>query len=266
MLNLFGNLLNPFNSSRDITKFIKLIDSLDCDVICLQEFVPIIEKKITTDLTDLNYIRDNFNFSYFNKLMSNIGYKYKVISSTQQGNFMESELRDYYYLANAIYSKHEIKNSMIYSFNFINRNIININIKWNNKDISIYNTHLEYFNNKSPILENKNIKLYPTDNQYDALSKLLETDKTNNIILCGDFNINLFKMGTGPRYNNWNTKVKYLHSEFVNSSKLSFPTNFSQIEQTDFVLINKSSIIKPKFANIIETNISDHYLVLADFY
>ena len=73
-------------------------------------------------------------------------------------------------------------------------------------------------------------------------------------------------MGTGPRYNNWNTKVKYLHSEFVNSSKLSFPTNFSQIEQTDFVLINKSSIIKPKFANIIETNISDHYLVLADFY
>ena len=62
---LFGNLLNPFNSSRDITKFIKLIDSLDCDVICLQEFVPVIEKKITTDLTDLNYIRDNFNFSYF---------------------------------------------------------------------------------------------------------------------------------------------------------------------------------------------------------
>ena len=88
--------------------------------------------------------------------MLNIGYKYKVISSTQQGNFMESELRDYYYLANAIYSKHEIKNSITYGFNFINRNIININIRWNNKDISIYNTHLEYFNNKSPILENKN--------------------------------------------------------------------------------------------------------------
>ena len=47
---------------------------------------------------------------------------------------------------------------------------------------------------------------------------------------------------------------------------MMFPTNFSQNEQTDFILINKSSMIKPKFSNIVETNISDHYLVLSDFY
>ena len=73
------------------------------------------------------------------------------------------------------------------------------------------------------------------------------TQINSNQLNVGDFNINLFKMGTGPRYNNWNTKVKYLHSEFVNSSKLSFPTNFSQIEQTDFVLINNVFFINMTF-------------------
>jgi endonuclease/exonuclease/phosphatase family metal-dependent hydrolase len=262
----FGTILNPFESPKDINKFIKLINSLDCDVICLQEIIPIIKDKTTTDITNLEYIRENFNFNYLNELMNNIGFKYKIIGTTQQGNFMEHELRDYYYLANAIYSKNEIINSTIYGFNFLNRNIINIKIKWNNQDISIYNTHLEYFNDKSTVLQNNNINILPKDYQFEALNNLLNSDTNKNIIICGDFNINLFRKGEGSRYSNWENNLENIKKKFINTSKLMFPTNFSQSDQTHFILINNSSSIKPKFANIVETNISDHYLVLTDFY
>ena len=263
---IFGTVLNPFDNPRDINKFIKFINELNCDVICLQEVVPITKNEITVDISDLNYIRDNFNFNFFNELMKSIGFNYKIIGTTQQGKFMEAEIRDYYYLANAIYSKHEFLNTTIYGFNFINRNIINVNIKWKNQNISIYNCHLEYFNDKSLILQNNNINIPPVDYQYEALNSLLKQDTTKNIIICGDFNINLFRKGNGIRYNNWNNKIEYIKTKFINTSKLMFPTNFSQAEQTDFILLNKDSSIKSIFANIVETNLSDHYLVLCDFH
>jgi hypothetical protein len=86
--------------------------------------------------------------------MQTIGYNYKIIGSTQHGNFYENELKDYYYLSNAIYSKIKLENEEIYSFSYLNRNVLTATIKFNNKIIRIFNTHLEYFDTKNLILIN----------------------------------------------------------------------------------------------------------------
>ena len=256
---MFDTALNPFETPRDINRFINFFKEQDADVLCLQELVPILKDIIKEDITDFEYIRNNFNFKYFNSLMEELGYKYRVISSTQRGNFLKSEINDYYYLANGIYSKYEIKDSKIYGYSFLNRNIIRADISWNNKIIKVFNTQWEYFNEMSLKVKENPIVLQSTE-----LDNILN-DNLHNIVLCGDFNINLFRKGFGPRYFNWEGRTKYLLNNFLNTTKNSYPTNFSQLEQTDFILLSKKNNIKPIYSIIVKTDISDHYAVLTDF-
>jgi len=256
---IFETALNPFENPRDINKFISFFKDINADVLCLQELVPIYNEFIKNDITDFEFIRNNFNFKYFNSLMEEIGYKYNVLSSTQRGNFLKSEINDYYYLANGIYSKYEIKDSKIYEFSFLNRNVVQANISWNNKIVKVFNTQWEYFN--EPSTKTK-------ENPLELQSKIFFEIINNNLfntILCGDFNINLYKKGFGPRYFKWEERTKLLQNNFINTSKNSFPTNFSQLEQTDFILISKKNNLRPIYSIIVKTNISDHYAVLTDF-
>lgn len=256
---LFGTALNPFEIPKDINRFINFFKKMNADVVCLQEIVPVYKKFIEEDITDIEYIRNNFNFNYFNELMENIGYKYKIISSTQRGKFLKLENNDYYYLANAIYSKVKIDSYNIYGYSFLNRNIIKANINWRGKNISIYNTQWEYFNDESKI-----IKENPLVMQSESFFNILKEDK-NNKILCGDFNINLYKKGITPRYFKWDERTQYLRNEFINTNKSKIPTNFSQMDETDYILMNKNSNLKVIYSLTIKTNISDHYGVLTDF-
>jgi len=256
---LFGTALNPFEQPRDINKFINLFKSLDVDVLCLQELVPICKDKIEEDITDLEIIKKTFNFKYLNELMENIGFKYRAIGGTQNGNFLKAENNDYYFLANGIYSKIKFESTNIYGYTFLNRNIINVTVKWNNKSVNIYNIHWAFSNNKS-LKINEN----PLIQQSDSLFNLFK-DNLNNVVLCGDFNINMFRKGHSPRYLNWDEKTKDYRNNFISTNRTNIPTNFSQLEQTDFILLSKQATIRTIFSLIVKTNISDHYCVLTEF-
>jgi len=257
---LFGTALNPFQKPRDLNRFIDFFKGLDADILCLQELVPICEDKIKEDITDLEYIRKTFNFKYFNQLMSNIGYKYSVIGSTQNGNFLKLEKNDYYFLANGIYSKIKFESTNVYGYTFLNRNIINASINWNNKLINIYNVHWEYFNDVSLKIQDN-----PLIAQSNVLFDLVKD--IQNVVLCGDFNINLFKRNNNPsRYLKWDERTKYLRESFTNTNRTNIPTNLSQLDQTDFILLSKNTSMRVSFSLIVKTNISDHYCVLTEFF
>jgi len=257
---LFGTALNPFEKPRDINRFIKFFNSLDADVICMQELVPLSKDTIKEDITDIEYIRNNFNFKYLNKLMEDIGYKYSIIGGTQNGNFLKLEKNDYYFLANGIYSKIKFEDSNVYNYSFLNRNIINGIIIWNNRKINIYNINWEYFNS---------ISLKTTENplilQSNMLFDLIK-DNLNNTVLCGDFNINLFKNDIkNPRYFKWEERTQKIRENFINTNRTNIPTNFLQLDQTDFIILSKKANIKPIFSLVVKTNISNHYCVLTEF-
>lgn len=258
---LYGTSLNPFEKSRDIKKFINLFSEIDADVLCLQELVPITKKQIDKDIVDLKYIQQNFNFEYFNELMESIGYKYKLIGSTQQGKFYDAEQRDYYFLANGIYSKIKFEETDIFQFKYLNRNVLSVTIKYNNKLVQIYNTHLEYFDSPNEYLKGGN----QINQQFTDFTNLIKSSNVKSKIICGDFNINLYNKNTTFRYKNWENRTKYFISNFINTNKTKIPTNFHANDQTDMILYNTSSEIKSIYSHINFTNISDHYLYFVDF-
>jgi endonuclease/exonuclease/phosphatase family metal-dependent hydrolase len=255
---IFGNNLNPFQKSRDIKKFIDFFKKADADILCLQEIVPITKEKIDEDIKDYEYIRNNFNFEYFNELMAQIGYTYKVISSCQNGNFLKEEHRNYYYLGNAIYSKHPLINSQIYQYSFMNRNFIVSTVKYNFKTFNIVNVHWEYYKEDDKLI--KQTKL--------LIDKLRELYNLRNIIICGDFNINLLIKREGKRYIDWEVKTEFIKKHtgsFYSAFRPSKATNFSQGDTTDYILVSRKNILKYVNSNIIQTDISDHYAIYSDF-
>ena len=255
---IFGNNLNPFQKSRDIKRFINFFKKSGADILCLQEIVPISKESIDKDISDYEYIRNNFNFEYLNSLMEDIGYKYNVISSCQNGYFIKDEHRNYYYLGNAIYSKHPLINSQVYQYNFLNRNFIVSTVKYKNKLFNIVNVHWEYFKDEDKLI-------YQTDL---LINKLKELYNLKNIILCGDFNINLLIKRDGKRYIDWDKRTFFINKNngsFYSAFKISKATNFSQGDTTDYILVSKNNILKCVNSNIIQTDISDHYAVYADF-
>lgn len=256
---LFGENLNMFEMPRNINKFINLFKEIDADVLCLQEVVPISKDQILLDLVDNKDVR-KLNFDYLNELMSKIGYKYKVIYSTNYGNFTKNESHDYYFNANAIYSKFEFLNESAFEL-FINRNISFIDIKFKNKNITIGNTHLlphEYESDKIPKETNIIVK------QNEVINEIIEKNiKNENLILCGDFNLNIYE--NTNKMNKWNEKTKPIRDNFNNTMKKTYTTNFNNDLQTDFILLNKKANIKTLAAFVINTNISDHNPVIANF-
>jgi endonuclease/exonuclease/phosphatase family metal-dependent hydrolase len=262
---LFGTALNPFFKPKDVNKFIELFKKVDADIYCFQELVPITEKEIDKDITDLNYVRNNFNFKYFNELMENIGYKYKIIGSTQNGKFYDLESRSYYYLANGIYSKIKLNNPEVYNFKYLNRNIITAEVTYNNKNIRIFNTHLEYYETTNNNLKQLGFNNNHVIQQFKDLQNLVDHFKNNNTIICGDFNLNIFSKNTGFRFRNWEEKTEYIRNNYINTNRFTIPTNFSQQDQTDFIIFSKNANLKPVHSFIVLTNISDHYMIFNDF-
>ena len=251
---MFFNNFNPFKKGRYFRNFLNLFKKIDADVICLQEFVPVLDQEINEDITDYDEIK-KLNFKYINKEMAKLGYTYSCIN-----DFTIDEPKHYYMLCNGIYSKLPIEKEKIFHL-FINRNIIGIQIKFNNNYIWILNTHLAYFSDKTPLNLNKDSIVL----QFETLKQLIQKEfNDKNIIFCGDFNINLFRKGNSYRYKNYE-KVKNITDLFNNTSKVIISTNFSQNDQTDFILLSKSSNIKGIFNLIYNSDLSDHNPVFCDF-
>jgi exonuclease III len=242
-----------------INHLIEFIKQHDPDVICLQEFVPILDHEINEDIIDYDEIK-KINFKYINQEMAKLGYKYSCIGECIKNNFTINEPKYYYMLCNATYSKLPIEKEKIFHL-FINRNIIGVQIKFNNNNVWILNTHLAYFPDKTPLNLNKDTIVL----QFETLKQIIQKEfDDKNIIFCGDFNINLYKKGPSYRYKNYE-KVKNITDLFNNTSKVIIPTNFSQNDQTDFILLSKSSDIKSTFNLIYNSDLSDHNPVFSDF-
>ena len=196
--------------------------------------------------------------------MAEIGYKYKVIAGTKHGGRMKSEEPNYYYLANAIYSKIPIESHEIIQFKFTDRNFINITVKYKERLVNIINLHFEFFNDKSlnyPEIDDIVIK------QFEILNEYFRKIDNRNIVICGDFNINLFeKIEHNKRYKeNYEKKVELIRKYYKNTSQKSLITNFSQNTTTDYILTSKISKVRAFFTQVIKSNLSDHYPIIAYF-
>jgi endonuclease/exonuclease/phosphatase family metal-dependent hydrolase len=247
---LFGNNLNIFETPRDINKFIDLFKNINADILCLQEVIPILDKPIENDILD-NKIIQKINFEYLNKLMNDLGYKYRVIYDTNVGNFTKKESRDYNFNSNIIYSKYEIESSVGYQL-FINRNISFIDIKINNNIFTIGNTHLFPYDEDN-ILETQN----------NTIKNIIENIKNDNIILCGDFNLTLYNsINDNEKYKKIKKPIIDIFNNTLNNTNI---TNFNTNTQTDYILLNKKSNIKIYSSYVHRPNISDHNPVITNF-
>jgi endonuclease/exonuclease/phosphatase family metal-dependent hydrolase len=260
---VFFNNLNMFTNGRNIYDFLQLFKKINADVLCLQEFVPIFHKELTNDITDYNQIQ-KINFEFINNEMNKLGYTYSCIADTQQGRFSTNEPRSYFMLCNAIYSKLPILEEKIFKL-FINRNIVSIKVHYNNKDVWILNTHCAYFNENTP--ESIQLKKDMIVLQFETIQTIIQNEYKlyQNLIFCGDFNINFFKKGHNYRYKNYDTIKNLMLENFNNSFKVNLPTNFSQNDQTDFILISKQSTLYPKYSLVVYSTLSDHFPIFTDF-
>jgi endonuclease/exonuclease/phosphatase family metal-dependent hydrolase len=254
-----------FEKGRNINHFLNLFKNINADIICLQEFVPISDTELDEDIIDYNIIQ-KINFEYINNEMKKLGYTYSCIADANQGKFSINEPRSYFMLCNAIYSKLPILEEKIFQL-FINRNIISVKINHNNKDIWIINTHCAYFNENTSesIAMNKDMIVL----QFETIKYIIENEFINksfkDLILCGDFNINFFQKNNNYRYKNYDIIKNLILEHFNNSFKAILTTNFSQNEQTDFILINKNAQIYPKYSLVVYSTISDHFPIFTDF-
>jgi len=143
---IFGEPLNMFQKSRDITKFIELFKTINADIISLQNIFPISKEGIDKDLTNFKDIK-KLNFKYLNEQMKEVGYEYYIISHT-----VEQNLFHYRPIFNAIYSKIKFNSQKILN------NTIGIEIEYNNYPIWLLNNYNDEFKYDNMIITGKNIK------------------------------------------------------------------------------------------------------------
>jgi hypothetical protein len=224
-----------------------MFKEINADVLCLQDISPILNKDVISDIIDNKEI-NKINFNYLNKKLEEIGYIYKVIYDKNAGNFTKNESKNYIYNANAIYSKKEIVDTYGYQL-FINKNICFVDIKFKNKIITIGNTELLSS-------EDTSNKINKEDNiinvQNDVINNIINNIKNKDLILCGDFGINIYER-----------KSEFINL-FNNTLNYKIITNFNKGEQTDFILLSKKSSLKTLSTFIYNTTISDHNAIISN--
>jgi endonuclease/exonuclease/phosphatase family metal-dependent hydrolase len=163
---------------------------------------------------------------------------------------------NYYILANGIFSKHKMSDKKCYNL-CGNRCTQVITINYNNKNIDIINTHLEY--DDEIIHNNKyNYEQSLISKQIEQLQTILES-RNNFYILCGDFNHDI------------STDTKF--SKLMNICEILSPRNtykkitgINSNQVIDYILIKYDPAVRIKISDkhnsIIKSKVSDHYPVL----
>lgn len=258
----FVNICPKYETKKDITPFIDLIEHVNSDIVCLQEVVPINSISSNIDLQGKNItedIKNDLNFKKLSDKMESIGYNYNyIIDSNLSYNYNTDEsFTCYFPLANTIFSKLELHNIISYILPG-SRSLIISHIVFNNLKILIINTHLEYSNNKKDV--NKLKKLFNNEKivniQIKYLMKLIniEKDKRNvdNIILCGDLN---------------NVESKFtlnLKTMFNEGFDGTYTSKFGE-KKIDYILLDNSKNLDIVNQDTIKASYSDHLPIYADF-
>lgn len=273
--------------ARNINIFIEKFKTINADILCLQEVVPIFENIIDKNINDVNYIKKNLNFKFLVKEMEKIGYKYNYITNTQHSYIpIPLDYDEYFILANGIFSKIPIKNTQGYKLPG-NRTFIECMIEINGKDVLLYNTHIDYFPKLKvkELLDDSFKKVGPFDNitslQIDLLIlhivNKMKVYNTCDVILCGDFNkpyVISNKLLKIYKYRTTKTNFRLLLNFFKDSYNICHKdiethdpkriTNFSSELATDFIFISKYFSLDICNCEVIKTDISDHYPVMID--
>ena len=256
---------------------------VDTNVLCIHCFntvfsrrgIPLIDQSIKDDILDIRELQ-KINFEFLNKKMEEIGYRYRVIYDTNAGNFTKNESTDYVFNSNAIYSKYPVSNQKGYQL-FVNANICFVDIKVKGKLITIGNTQLNSniqngkIDESNKIAKGENILLM----QNKVIKHIVEQITSNNLILCGDFNLNIYQKyekvynkQLEPNEKIYNEIREPIIELFNNTMNNSYTTNFTNGLQTDFILMRKNTknpTIKPLSTFIYNTIISDHNAVISNF-
>ena len=208
------------NKSKDIYNYIK---KNKIDIIGLQEV-------FTKCADDLDILLTKYNIVGKYRYFFNIFHPYKNEK-------------------NPIITKYDIINYKTYhlpSYNSKYKRIITkACIKYNDKLVSIYNTHIE--------ISDKSIQ----ESQLNKIYELLKNDN-NLIILMGDFNLK----NSEKLYIDFCNKLKKLNIKSIDINSNTFKTSIEK-EAIDHIFISDSFKVK-KTCIIKDLEISDHYPVLID--
>ena len=270
---------DELSKKRKVKEFIEYMDKYKADIICIQEIVQNNGVEINQNISNGNDLK-KINFAYIIKIFESYGYKYNVIANANiDATHKKNSSTNYFYLGNGIFSKIPIEKYYIFGIPY-NRNIIIIKILYKSRPVYIVNVHMEYI--RAELKESYSkyelyIKLLKEEKEnafqfnMNILIKLLSKIKTNNIIVCGDFNHSYYGNYKLLRLN-LAKKVFIPFMELYKDSTM-YPKIFNRVTNlksrqnltTDFIFLNKNSNLYVEKSYVLYSDLSDHYPVYTSF-
>jgi endonuclease/exonuclease/phosphatase family metal-dependent hydrolase len=243
---------------KDIKLFKKVIENIKTDIICLQELVPLTDKKINVFINDYKDIK-TLNFEPLIKKMEQIGFTDSIIGNAMNDKHIIEKQGCYYLLANGIFSKEKFK----YKVNYQLTGNRQVNVVITNQDILIINLHLEYSDKykNTEYLQKKHKKTSLREIQVQEVIDIYNTEikkhnKLLGVLIAGDFNNSILT----------EKKLKPFLDKF-NLETRDIRTRLEQISSTDYVIYDDT--FKRNFQylqrNSIKTCTSDHFPIVFDY-
>jgi endonuclease/exonuclease/phosphatase family metal-dependent hydrolase len=254
-------LYSKYTPKRNIQNFLKFFENINADILCLQEIVPIIDKKIKKNIM-YSDIKHEYNFKYLVSEMKKIGYEYSAISNSiiDHQYSVSNKKIDYYVLGNAVFSKTKFEKEIYHLPD--NRSAIVSFFKEKDYSYIVINTHLEFSNkhkDETKLMEkygNSMIKRIQVNAVLKLINLMITKYKTDNVFLVGDLNSILHQY-----------PLSLLKKKFHEYKLINPLTNLSCKTVTDYILLNKKSkknIYVFDYRNLY-IPLSDHLPIYMDF-
>tara|TARA_B110000971_G_scaffold212980_1_gene243171 strand:+ start:347 stop:1078 length:732 start_codon:yes stop_codon:yes gene_type:complete len=215
-----------------------------------------LNRHISKQRPDIFCLQEVFSYGTLKSIKEFFGDKYYIYSYNDTYIRLDSGL--------LIASKYPItkKKAHIFKHSYgedklSHKGVLVVDIVINNKKYSILNTHL----NADPIFGFKKKAIDIRDKQIKQMRSIVKRKKLNNInniIICGDFNID---------YNDLSVIKPLLNIYRYNTINQQKIVTFSEEKaQLDYIIIlnQVKSKNKPKYKRFINTRLSDHYMLGLD--
>jgi endonuclease/exonuclease/phosphatase family metal-dependent hydrolase len=254
----FVTIFKNYEKKRNINNFIQFFNALNADILCLQEIVPIFDKKINKNIKVTSL--DSYNYKFLVQKMMEIGYQYSALVNNIIGETYLLEKQNYYILGNGIFSKIPFEKEIFYLTG--NRSAILAFFKTKDMNYIIINTHIEYSNPRIFNIKNlkkntgyEDIRLLQIQEILEICNYAIEKYKTKNIFLSGDFNDSFISK-----------RLSKIFNTFV-SLKINKITNIFSKNTTDFICPSKNTLKNIFIFNYdaIFAPLSDHLPIFLDF-